>query len=159
MRKQKVYLETTLFNYYFDKTKNAQLVTVAFFEALRTGQFEGYTSVYTYGELSNAPEPQRTNMLRLIEEYHIAVLNTSDEVIHLAGQYISNNIILKQKRMDALHIAIASVNELDIILSYNFRHINKLKTKTLIPAINQVSGYRDIFIAQPEEVFDYEIDD
>ena len=159
MRKQKVYLETTMFNYYFDKTKNAQPSTFAFFEAVGSGQFEGYTSVYAYNELDKASEPQRSNMLHLIEKYHIKVLDTSEEIIHLAEKYIANNIIPKKKRMDALHIAVASVSELDIIMSYNFKHINKLKTKTLIPAVNQISGYRDIFIAQPEEVIDYEVDD
>ena len=159
MRKQKVYLETTMFNYYFDETKNAQPITVAFFEVIGLGQFEGYTSIYTYNELNKATEPRRSNMLHLIEKFHIVVLDTTEEVIQLAEKYIANNIIPKKKRVDALHIAIASVNEMDIILSYNFKHINKLKTKTLIPAINQVSGYREIFIAQPEEVIDYEIDD
>jgi predicted nucleic acid-binding protein len=159
MRKQKVYLETTMFNYFFDETKNAQPATIAFFEGIGSGQFEGYTSVYAYDELSNAPEPQRTNMLRLIEKYHITVLDTSDEVIQLAEYYIASNIMPKKKRVDALHIAIASANEMDMILSYNFRHINKIKTKTLIPAANRISGYREIIIAQPEEVIDYEIDD
>ena len=159
MRKQKVYLETTMFNYYFDETKDAQPVTVAFFEAIGSGQFEGYTSVYTYNELIKASEPQRSNMLHLIGKYHITVLNTSDDVIQLAEKYIANNIIPQKKRVDALHIAVASVNELDIIFSFNFKHINKLKTKTLIPGINQISGYRDIIIAQPEEVIDYETND
>ena len=159
MHKQKVYLETTIFNYYFDETKNAQPITVAFFEAIGSGQFEGYTSVYAYDELDKAPEPQRTKMLNLIEKYNITVLDTSDEIIQLAETYMTNSIIPKKKRLDALHIAIASVNELDIILTYNFRHINKLKTKALIPAINQVSGYRDVIIAQPEELIDYETDD
>jgi len=158
MRKQKVYLETTMFNYYFDKTRNAQPVTVAFFEAIGSGQFEGYTSVYAYGELDKAPEPQRTNMLNLIEKYHITVLDTSDEADQLAENYMANNIIPRKKNIDALHIAIASVNELDIILSFNFKHINKLKTKTQIPTINQVSGYQNVIITQPEEVIDYEID-
>jgi len=158
VRKQKIYLETTMFNYYFDKTKNAQPSTIAFFEAIGMEQFEGFTSIYTYNELDKAHEPQKSNMLHLIEKYNIIILDTSDEVIQLAEKYIINNIIPKNKRVDALHIAVASVNELDIILSYNFRHINKLKTKTLVPAINQISGYRDIFIAQPEEVIDYEID-
>ena len=44
MRKQKVYLETTMFNYYFDEKKNAQQPTITFFEAIGTGQFDGYTS-------------------------------------------------------------------------------------------------------------------
>ena len=159
MKRHRIYLETTLFNYYFDETKNAQPVTAAFFEAIGSEQFEGYTSIYTYGELDKAPEPQRTNMLRLIDKYHIIVLDTTDEVIQLAENYIANNIIPKKKRVDALHIAIASVNELDMILSFNFKHINKIKTKTQIPAANQLSGYRSIIIAQPEEVIDYEIDD
>jgi len=158
MRKQKVYLETTIFNYYFDTAKNAQPSTVAFFNAIGSGQFEGFTSVYTYNELKKAPEPQRENMLGLIEKYDIIILDTSDEVIQLAEKYTANNIIPIKKRIDALHIAIATVNELDIILSFNFKHINKLKTKTLIPAINRMTGYRDIVIAQPEEVIDYEID-
>ncbi|MCL2834366.1 MAG: PIN domain-containing protein [Treponema sp.] len=157
-RKQKVYLETTMFNYYFDKSKDAQPPTVALFEAITSGQFEGYTSIYAYNELDNAPEPQRSKILKLIEKYNIKVLGTSDEVIQLAEKYMTNNIIPKKKRIDALHIAIASVNELEIILSFNFKHINKLKTKTLIPAINRILGYREIFIAQPEEVIDYETD-
>jgi len=159
VRKQKVYLETTMFNYYFDKTKNAQPAAVALFEAIGSGQFEGYTSVYTYNELDRAPEPQRTNMLKLIDKYKIVLLETSDEVIKVANIYIKSNIIPEKKRLDALHIAVASVNELDIILTYNFKHINKLKTKTLVPAANLISGYRDIFIAQPEEVIDFETND
>ena len=159
MRKQKVYLETTMFNYYFDKTKNAQPAAVAFFEAIGSGQFDGYTSVYAYNELEKSPEPQRTNMLSLIEKYRITVLYASDEADQLAEKYMANNIIPSKKIMDALHIAIASVNEVDIILSFNFKHINKLKTKTLVPATNLVSGYRGIIIAQPEEVIDFETDD
>ena len=42
---------------------------------------------------------------------------------------------------------------------YNFRHINKLKTKTLVPATNLLAGYRSIVIANPEEVIDHEMDD
>jgi len=148
-----------MFNYYFDKTKNAQPVTVAFFEAIGLCQFEGYTSVYAYSELEEAPEPQNANMLNLIKKYNINILDTSDEVIKLAEKYIANNIIPEKKRMDALHIAIASVYELDMILSFNFKHINRIKTKTMIPAINQVLGYRDIIIAHPEEVIEYEVDD
>jgi len=159
MRTQKVYLETTLFNYYFDTSKNAQPGTVAFFEAVGAGQFEGYTSVYTYDELDKAPEPLRTKMLNLLGQYHIEVLDTSDEIDQLAEKYITENIIPRKKNIDALHIAAASVHGLDMILSFNFKHINKFKTKTMIPAVNQLSGYRSLYIAQPEEVIDFEIDD
>jgi len=98
-------------------------------------------------------------MMKLIDKYHITVLETSSEIVQLADKYLSNNIIPEKKRIDALHIAITTVYELDIILTFNFKHINKLKTKMLIPAINQISGYRNIIIVQPEELIDYETDD
>ena len=90
MRIQKVYLETTIFNYYFDKEKNAQPATVDLFEAIGSGQFEGYTSVYTYNELNKAPEPLRSKMLDLIEKYRIIILDASDEIDQLAEKYIAN---------------------------------------------------------------------
>jgi predicted nucleic acid-binding protein len=136
MRKQRVYLETTMFNYYLDQTKDAHPATLALFEALGRGEFDGYTSVITYRELTAAPEPKRTKMLELIGTYHITVLAESDDSIKLAETYIKNGVIPAKKGLDARHIALATVNAIDIILSYNFKHINKLKTKTMIPAIN-----------------------
>ena len=154
MRKQRVYLETTMFNYYIDQTKDAHPATLAFFEALGRGEFDGYTSTITYRELTAAPDPKRAKMLELIGKYHIAMLEESDESIKLADIYIKNGVIPAAKPLDARHIAIATVNAIDIILSYNFKHINKLKTKTMIPAINQIEGYRNITIAQSEELID-----
>jgi len=83
---------------------------------------------------------QFTPTMNLIEKYHITVLDTSDEIIHLAEICMKNNIIPKKKRVDALHIAIASVNELGMILSFNFKHINKLKTNDIE---DQVDAIRD----------------
>ena len=154
MHKQRVYLETTMFNYYVDEAKDAHPATVAFFEAIGRGEFEGYTSTITYRELSIASEPKRAKMLELIGKYHITMLEESDDSIKLADIYIKNGVIPATKLLDARHIAIATVNAIDIILSYNFKHINKLKTKTMIPAINQISGYRNIIIAQSEELID-----
>jgi predicted nucleic acid-binding protein len=154
MRKQSVYLETTVFNYYFDETKDAHRTTVAFFEAIGRGEFDGYTSAITYKELNAAPEPKRTKMLELIEKYHITVLEESDEAIKLAGVYIQNGVVPAKKLVDARHIALASVHNMDMILSFNFKHINKLKTKTAIPFINQLEGYKGIVITQPQEVID-----
>jgi hypothetical protein len=74
--------------------------------------------------------------------------------IKLAQTYISKGVIPAKKGLDARHIAVAAVNAIDIILSYNFKHINKLKTKAMIPAINLTEGYQSITIAQSEELID-----
>jgi len=73
----KVYLETTMFNYFIDETKEDCQVTIAFFEAIGSGQYEGYTSAYTVEELENATESKRNKMLNLIEKYNITVLEAS----------------------------------------------------------------------------------
>jgi hypothetical protein len=125
---------------------------VAFFEAIRLGQYDGYTSTYAVEEMENASEPKRSDMLALVEEYQITILNASEEADRLASIYIQNGIIPEKKNIDAQHIAIATVNDIGIILSYNFKHINKLKTKTLVPAINQSEGYLPVIITQPKEV-------
>jgi hypothetical protein len=152
MHKQKVYLETTMFNYFVEETKEDNLVTVAFFEAIGFSQFDGYTSTYAIEEMENASEPKRSDMLALIDKYQITVLDASEEADRLAGVYIQNGIIPEKKNLDAQHIAIATIHDIGIILSYNFKHINKLKTKTMVPAINQNEGYLPVIITQPKEV-------
>jgi predicted nucleic acid-binding protein len=152
MHKQKVYLETTMFNYFVEETKEDNPITVAFFEAIRHGQYDGYTSTYAIEEMENATEPKRSNMLALIDKYQINVLDASEEADRLASVYIQNGIIPEKKNLDAQHIAIATIHDIGIILSYNFRHINKLRTKTMVPAINQSEGYLPVIITQPKEV-------
>jgi len=152
MHKQKVYLETTMFNYFVEETKEDNPITIAFFEAIKSGQYEGYTSTYAIEEMENSTEPKRSTMLDLIDKYQITVLDASEEADRLAGIYIQNGIIPEKKNLDAQHIAIATINDIGIILSYNFKHINKLKTKTMVPAINQSEGYLPVVITQPKEV-------
>ena len=112
MRKPKIYLETTMFNHYFDADRDAHGDTVKLFEEIRAGKYEAYTSAYVADELDDADEPKRSNMLALINEYGVTVLN--------------------------------------------FKHINKVKTKTMTSIVNIREGYRHVIIASPMEVMDYE---
>jgi len=156
MTKPKVYLETTMFNYYFDTDRDAHHATVALFEAIGRGEFEGFTSDYTLGELFHASDPKKGDMLALIEKYGIASLPVSEEAEGLADVYIGKGIIPANKRLDALHIAAASAAGLDYILSLNFKHINKQKTKHLVDLVNLMEGYKGIIICSPMEVADNE---
>ena len=66
MRKPKIYLETTMFNYYFDADRDAHADTVKLFKEIRSGKYEAYTSAYVMDELIESDEPKRSNMLALI---------------------------------------------------------------------------------------------
>jgi len=65
-------------------------------------------------------------------------------------------IIPEKYRADALHIAFATFYEMDVLVSYNLRHIVKLKTRRLVNYINLLEGYRNLEIGTPEEVIEYE---
>ena len=78
--------------------------------------------------------------------------------MRIADLYISENIIPQKYRMDGLHIAIATVNDLNMIISMNFQHIVKRKTKLLTGNINTLNGYHAVEIYSPMEVVDNEND-
>jgi len=159
MRKQKIYLETTLFNHYFDDDRGiAHESTVALFKEIAAGKYEAFTSTYVTDELEKAPSDKRDKMISLIAEYDIAVLAPTDEAVRIADLYISENIIPQKYRTDGLHIAIATVNDLEMIISMNFQHIVKRKTKIGTGNINALNGYRAVEIYAPMEVMEYEND-
>ena len=154
IKKLRLYLETTVFNYYFDADRDGHEDTVRLFEAIKAEEYDGYTSGYAMLELLDAEEPKRSKMLALAEKYDITILNADDESLRIADLYIQNGVIPVRFRVDAIHIAIASVNGLDCVLSFNYQHINKLKTKRMTESINLVEGYKAVVICTPMEVLD-----
>ena len=154
--KLKLYLETTVFNYYFDEDRQGHEDVLKLFEAVRSGRFEIYTSDLVIRELEKAQEPKRTKMLSLIEDYKPKMLENSSKVKYLGQLYIENGIIPASHLFDSLHVAIASVYELDCIVSYNFHHINRNKTRFMTASINKEEGYSGIMIVTAEEVLSFE---
>ena len=157
MEKKKIYLETTLFNYYYD-TENPDFRndTIELFKACAEGRFEPYTSSYVTDELEAAPREKYVKMINLTKQYNITIYASSDEADDLAEWYIFKGALPKRSLTDASHIAAASVNKLDTIASLNFRHIVRRKTNELINEINTSFGYSTIEINSPKEALDYE---
>lgn len=149
-------METTVFNYYFDEDRQGHEDVLKLFEVVRSGKFEIYTSDLVIRELEKAQEPKRTKMLSLIEDYKPKILENSSKAKHLGQLYIENGIIPASHLIDSLHVAIASVYELDCIVSYNFHHINRNKTRFMTASINKEEGYSGIMIVTAEEVLSFE---
>ena len=157
MRKLKVYLETTLYNFYVDEDRgDAHNDTVRLFKEIAAGKYEAYTSDYVTDELQLAPPEKRNKMIALYSEYNIKVLEPETEASRLADLYVSEGVIPQKYRTDGLHIAIATVHGLDLIISMNFEHIVKHKTEKMTGAINTLNGYRAIEIVSPMEVIENE---
>ena len=156
MRAPKIYLETTMFNYYFDTERDAHPDTVRLFEEIRAGKYQGFTSAYTTEELMDAPEEKRIKMLELIQKYDIVVLPISEEIDKLGALYQEHGILPRRSVTDACHIAAAAINDLDMIISLNFEHIVRKKTVIMTGSINSQLGLRPVDIRSPMEVVDRE---
>jgi hypothetical protein len=159
MRTPKIYLETTIFNFHADKERFAHADTVRLFKEIAEGRYLAYTSRSVIEELERAPAEKRGKMINLIAEYGILILEHNDEAERLADTYVAEGVIPLKYRMDALHVAIAAVNDLDMIISMNFQHIVKRKTIKMTANINTLNGYHAVEIYSPMEVVENETDE
>ena len=85
IEKLRLYLETTVFNYYFDENRSGHEDVLKLFEAIKAGKYEAYTSELVARELEKAPEPKRSNMLALIEKYEVKSLSSNRKVTFILG--------------------------------------------------------------------------
>ncbi len=157
MRIPKIYLETSIFNFYFaEDAPDKREDTLRLFEEIRQGKYDPYTSDFVLQELQAAPEPKQTKMIDLISEYNVAVLPDTVETQRLAEIYVAEGIIPAKYATDAVHIAATTVNNLDFIVSYNFKHIVKVKTIVMTESVNLREHYKRIGIYSPTEVVEYD---
>jgi hypothetical protein len=158
MRIPKIYLETTTFNFPFaEDAPQYRADTLKLFDEIKAGKFEPYTSIYVLQELNSEKNTEkRAKMLALIDEYEITVLPRNEEAEKLAAMYVSSGIIPAKYETDGRHIAVASTNDLDIIVSLNFHHIVKRKTINTVSLMNMLSGYSNIEIYPPAGVIEYD---
>jgi len=157
-RALRLYLETTVWN--FLATEKEEKITgsvTKLYREIDLKRYKMYISPLVIVEIERTKEKKRYNMLRnLIKEYKPELLEDVVEVGRLANRYLSAKIIPEKYRADALHIAFASFYEMDVLVSYNLRHIVKLKTRRLAKYINLLEGYKILEIGTPEEVIEYE---
>ena len=106
-------------------------------------------------EIGRIEETERSNLLLLLKKYNPVVLPSTEEVASFAEKLVTQDVIPERFRDDALHISYAVVNELDILASWNMRHIVKLKTKVMVNALAEMEGFKRIAICTPEEVIGY----
>ena len=154
MRAQKVYIDTSVLGGYFDSEFDQ--ATKSFFDEVKKGEYKVVISNVTEGELLNAPERVRSLLNCLDIEYEVIQLN--DDVVGLALEYIRENVVGQTSYDDCLHIAIATVSRLDLLVSWNFKHIVNIKRIRGYNGINIKNGYPSIEIRSPKDLIDYEND-
>ena len=157
-RPMRLYLDTPVLNFAISEQDVAKEkeVTLILLDQIRAGKFEASISEGVLREIKKAPENKAKDLLGLIQSMPLENLIITSDVEALADKYIEEKIIPLKYREDALHIAMASVYGLDVIVSWNFEHMVKVKTRREVQGTNTMMGYRSIDIATPEEVIDYD---
>ncbi len=104
-----------------------------------------------------APEPKRQKLLDLIERHSPQKFSLTEEAEQLAQCYIDKGIVPAKKWEDALHVAIASVEEMDAVISWNYRHMANLRKSELFQSVNLEEGYtKPIQVVTPTGVMNDE---
>ena len=102
-------------------------------------------------ELKKAPATIHEKLKEVPLQYRIN-LETTVEAEELADMYITEGALTNKSYNDALHIALATINNAEVLASWNFKHIVNLNRIRLYNSINLRLGYRLIEIRTPREI-------
>jgi len=148
----KAYIETTIFNRYFEESREQSNETRLFFDEIESGKIEAFTSTALLNELESAPDVIKTRILDLISKYKITLLAVHETALELADTYVEMGIISPRFRIDALHVAMSVIHGMDCFVSLDFRQINKWAVKAGIEVVHRMKGFGHLFICTPGEV-------
>lgn len=153
MVKFKIYIDTSVIGGCFDDefSEYSNLL----FNDFILGRKIAVISNLTLKELKQAPENVR-NKLKKIPNENIEYIALTDEAEELAQKYIKNGVISSNYLMDAEHIAIATVERIDILASWNFKHVVNINKIRGFNSVNLREGYQILEIRTPMEVIDEE---
>ena len=113
-------------------------------------EYNVFISELVIDEIKGASQPLQDKMMEIVKNF--TVLSINDNSQKLAGIYIKNDIFPEKYIDDALHVALATANQIGILLSWNFEHLVKLKTRRMVALINTMHSYIPIEIITPPEL-------
>lgn len=153
MRPLRVYVDTCVFGGAFDQEFAA--VTQRFFEQVKQGRFSLVISATVVAEISEAPAQVQEFFESLITDY-LAIVPVSPAARQLQQCYLDAEIVTAKYADDALHVAVATISDCALIISWNFKHIVHFQKIPKYNAVNLINGYRPLAIYSPLEVLEYE---
>ncbi|MDR1179737.1 MAG: hypothetical protein LBK44_04465 [Spirochaetales bacterium] len=162
MKKLKVYLDTSIINFLRadDAPVYKNATEILFNDIIVPHKIDTYISRVLLEEIDDTTNDKIKNELQdFVNKYkgNFKILEANhekiDEITFLAGEYIKERIIPEKKVSDALHVAYSTIFEMDILLSWNFKHLANVNKEHKILIVNKTHGYNYPFrLANPLEV-------
>ena len=152
MKKQRIYLDTSVFGGFFDD--EFKEFTKPLFDRINRGEFTIIFSTMLEEELELAPEKVRKLVLG-IDNDNTEFVTETDNAVELATEYVSEKVVGQTSYSDCLHIALATINQADLLISWNFKHIVNIQRIRGYNSINIKNGYKQLEIRSPRDLMDY----
>lgn len=146
---QRFYFDTSVFGGLFDQEFEEE--TAILFEKVALGQIKCVYSELTEREISKAPQKVKDFFNNLKFENKERVIVTP-EALELGQTYVNEKVVGKTSLDDCIHIALATLNKVDVLVSWNFKHIVNVYRIRGYNSINLRLGYSQIEIRSPKEI-------
>ena len=154
--KQRFYFDTSVFGGVFDE--EFENISLILFEKVKPGQITCVYSDLSETELQMAPANVR-NFFNSLSSLNTELIGVSPEALELAQNYIKEKVVGKTSFADCLHIAVATIGKVDILVSWNFKHIVNVYRIRGYNSVNLKMGYRTIEIRSPKDIVGNESED
>ncbi|MEQ1605982.1 MAG: type II toxin-antitoxin system VapC family toxin [Pyrinomonadaceae bacterium] len=164
MKKPKLYIETSILSYLTARRSRDlfieanQRLAAEFWNNHRK-RFQLFVSDIVIREISRGDAVMAK--LRLEAAKGIPLIEADDHARKMAGEIIRRGILPEKAFIDASHIAVCCVHEIDFLLSLNFRHIANAFIHRRIEDVCKEFGYEPPVICTLEQILEKEnrIDD
>ena len=150
MHRPKIYLDTSVISHLHQLDVPEKMNdTLALWEDLKRGLYDICISDVVLDEITqNSPTKQQI-LFQYLAEITYATIKVDHRIRVYADKLIEEGVLTEKSRDDCLHIASAVVSQCNMILSWNFKHIVKVKTVNGVRSINAMLGYHGIDIFPP----------
>ncbi len=155
--KPKVYIETSIISYLTARLSNDlrvaanQSITIEWWETRRP-HFELFVSELVTAEAHRGTPDLAQRRLNAIGP--LPKLDVTEEVRELARNLVSEGPIPDVAEMDAYHIAVAAVNGMEYLLTWNCTHIANAVMRPRIEEICRQEGFEPPIICTPQELME-----
>lgn len=148
-----IYVDTSVFGGKFDEEFG--FWTQRFFDQVIEDNIKLLKSNVVEDELIGAPKIVQ-DFVDSLPNRIIKQIELTEEAILLGEQYIKEAVVGKASKADCYHIAIATIQKADLLVSWNFKHIVNIERINGYNAVNLKNGFQSLEIRNPREAFDYE---
>lgn len=149
----RLYIDTSVFGALFDEEDPERVrLTRSTLRRIKQAPYEAFIGTPVLEEISIAPLRLRVALERQLKSLAPILIEEGAASLRLAQAYMDALLVPLRKRNDVRHIALATVADLDAIVSWNFRDMVNIKKKNIVHSVNAKFGYRLIDIVSPLEV-------